>query len=551
MSKWKYLVGSLGVLAVAGAVAVKQFPLQSYAVIDSIKHPVAPPQKVTWSPGPTTPPAQKGPPNIILIVADDLGINDLTSTGAGVAGGLVPTPNIDSLARQGANFSQGYAAHATCSPSRAAMMTGRYPTRFGFEFTAVPVAFARNLGEPVEGRLRQPIYHHDREKDVPSLDDMGVPSNQITIAEALKARGYRTLHIGKWHLGEAPKLRPEGQGFDESLGFMGGAAKFLPGNDPNVVNAKLEYDPIDKYLWAIGSDAVQWNGGQRFHVPEYMTDYFSHQAVAAIEANRNRPFFMYLAYNAPHTPFQAKRSDYEALSNIKDHKARVYGAMIRALDRGVGEVLAALKRNGLDNNTMVIFTSDNGGAWYAGLPDINAPYRGWKATFFEGGIRVPFFIRWPGKIPAGGVYPTVAHHADIFATTAAAAGAQVPGDRKMDGIDLLPVAEQKISTQRIGSRTLFWRSGDYAAVRDGNWKLQMSANPRKVWLYDLSTDPTERKNLAQSRPDQVQRMKNLLSAHHSGLPKPLWPALVEEAVRVDQPSDALWSANQEYIYWAN
>lgn len=551
MKKWKYLAAGLGTLALAGTVAVKQFPLQTYAFADGIRHPIAATHAVKWAAGPETPPVEKRPPNIILIVVDDLGINDLTSTGAGIAGGLVPTPNIDSIAGQGTKFTQGYAGNATCSPSRAAMMTGRYPTRFGFEFTSVPVAFARNLGDPVPGRLQQPIYHPEREKDIPPLDDLGVPTDQITIAEALKPRGYHTLHIGKWHLGEAASMRPEGQGFDESLGFMGGGAKFLPDDHPDVVNAKLDYDPIDRFLWAIGTDAVQWNGGQRFHVPEYMTDYFSHQAVAAIDANRNRPFFMYLAYNAPHTPFQAKRSDYEALSAIKDHKTRVYGAMVRALDRGVGEVLAALKKNGIDDNTMVIFTSDNGGAWYAGLPEINAPYRGWKATFFEGGIRVPFFIRWPGTVAVGEQSRTPAHHLDIFATVAVAAGAQMPGDRQMDSTNLLPVLTGKAQGSASPGRTLFWRSGEYRAVRDGNWKLQMSGNPHKAWLYDLAADPTERANLAATRPDQVSRLTALLTAHDTGMPKPLWPALVEDAIRIDQPLNALWQPGQDYIYWSN
>ena len=230
------------------------------------------------------------------------------------------------------------------------------------------------------------------------MEDMGMPGGQVTIAEALKPRGYHTIHLGKWHLGEAPGMRPEAQGFDESLGFMPGAAKYEP---DTAVGVKLPGDPLDRLLWMAATDAVQFNGGPRFHAGEYLTDYLSGQAVAAIAANRNRPFFLYLAYSAPHTPFQATKSDFDALPGIKDYKTQVYGAMLRALDRGVGEVMAALKAQGIDGDTIVIFTNDNGGAWYAGLPDINKPYRGWKGTFFEGGIRVPFFIRWPGRIAAG------------------------------------------------------------------------------------------------------------------------------------------------------
>jgi len=539
------------VLAIAFAalvVAWVYFPIYLLAIVDRIRNPIAEPQEVTWEQGPQTPPAGDRPPNIVLIVVDDMGINDISSTGTGVAGGLVKTPNIDALAQEGAQFQTGYAGSATCSPSRAALMTGRYPARFGFEFTAVPKAFAKNLAEPVEGRLRQPIYNADLESEMPPLEDMGVPTDQVTIAELLKGRGYRTLHIGKWHLGESTTMRPEGQGFDESLGFMAGAAKFMADDHPDVVNAKLDYDPLDRALWIYGTDAVQKNGGQRFHVPEYMTDYFSHQASAAITANRNRPFFLYLAYNAPHTPFQAKKADYDALPQIKDHKTRVYGAMRLALDRGVGEVMATLRDQGLDENTIVIFTSDNGGAWYAGVPGINVPYRGWKATFFEGGIRVPFFIRWPGHVKAGQSLSMPAHHLDFYATVAAAAVAPMPADRVMDSVNLLPyVTAGSPPTER----TLFWRSGGYRVMRRGDWKLQVAERPNKAWLFNLAIDPTEQVNLAYKEPTRVAAMRAELNAHDRQMPKPLWPALIEDAIRIDEPLNAPWKPGQEYVYWAN
>lgn len=549
MTKARFAAGGVVVLLAAAFVAWKFYPIQLVTMLDRIRNPIAETQDVVWQKGPATPAAGQRPPNIILIVADDLGINDLTATGTGVANGLVPTPNIDALAHEGAQFDTGYAGSATCSPSRAALMTGRYPARFGFEYTAVPKAFARNLADPVEGRLHQPIYHPEREAEMPTLEDMGVPEDQVTIAELLKGKGYRTLHVGKWHLGESPRMRPETQGFDESLGIMFGAGKFLSEDDPDVVNAKLDYDPIDRFLWIFGTDAVQKNGGQRFHVGEYMTDYYTHQAIAAIDANRNRPFFLYLAYNAPHTPLQAKRADYEALSAIKDHKTRVYGAMIRALDRGVGEVVAALKQKGLDDNTLIIFTSDNGGAWYLGLPGINEPYRGWKATFFEGGIRVPFLMRWPGQIAPGQRVAMPAHHLDFFGTAAALAGAELPADRKMDTVNLLPFVTGTPAAQQ--ERTLFWRSGDYKVVRQGQWKLQVAGKPRKAWLFDLATDPTEKVNLADRNPERVKAMKALLAAHDREMPKPIWPALVEDAIRIDVPLDAPWKADQEYVYWAN
>ncbi|HEX6866302.1 MAG TPA: sulfatase-like hydrolase/transferase, partial [Caulobacteraceae bacterium] len=336
-------------------------------------------QPVDWQTGPEAAeaPSVERAPNIVFILADDLGFNDLTVGGGGVAGGIVPTPNIDALAHQGVMFTNGYAGNATCAPSRAAIMTGRYATRFGFEFTPTPVAFSRVVGTfRSPGTLHAPRFHADRVKDTPPVDDEAMPASEITIAEMLRAQGYHTVHLGKWHLGGAKGARPEDQGFDESLGFMAGASMYLPPDDPRVVNSKQDFDPIDKFLWGVLPNAVQYNGGPYFHAGGYMTDYLTDNAVQVIRANRNRPFFLYLAYNAVHTPLQATRADYDALPQIKDHRLRVYAAMVRNLDRNVGRVMAELKAQGLDDNTLVIFTSDNGGANYIGLPNINQPYRG-------------------------------------------------------------------------------------------------------------------------------------------------------------------------------
>jgi arylsulfatase A-like enzyme len=341
-------------------------------------------------------------------------------------------------------------------------------------------------------------------------------------------------------------MRPEDQGFDESFGFMAGASKYEP--DTAGPDARLPRDPLDRLLWLGLNDAVQFNGSKPFHAGEYMTDYLSDQAVAAIKANRNRPFFVYLAYNAPHTPFQATRADYDALSRIKDHRTRVYGAMIRALDRGVGKVTAAIAAQALDKNTIVIFTNDNGGAWYAGLSDINKPFRGWKGTFFEGGIRVPFFIRWPARIAPGQRLSMPTEHIDVLPTLAAAAGAKLPGDRVIDGIDLLPFLLDRRSPPH---RALYWRSGGYEAVRDGDWKLQVSRNPPRIWLFDLASDPTERTDLSKIRADVAARLRAELAAHDSQMAKPLWPALLEEPIRIDVPADAPWKRGQDYVYWPN
>lgn len=543
----------LGIVLVAAAIAILAavFALRQYGyylpgIIGNITDPIAPNRAVTWSRGPEAAPQGERAPNIIVIVADDLGFNDISLNG-GVAGGLVRTPNIDALAAEGVSVDAAYAANATCSPSRAAIMTGRYPSRFGFEFTGTPQAFSRYVGHGDPEALHQPIFHEERAADMPPMESLGVPASEITIAELLRARGYHTLHIGKWHLGERADMRPEAQGFDESLGFMAGAAMFMAPNDPEVVDAKLPFDPIDRFLWANLPYAVQWNGGQRFRPDAYLTDYFAREAVAAIEANRNRPFFMYLAFNAPHTPLQATRADYEALSGVADHTERVYGAMIAALDRGVGLVMQALRDNGIDDNTLVIFTSDNGGAWYVGLPHINAPFRGWKATFFEGGLRAPLFVRWPGRLPAGAHIAGPATHMDIFATAASAAGASV--EHPIDGVDLL--ARLSGRSTAAPHEILFWRSGPYRAVRAGDWKLQVSETLERVWLFNLREDPTEQHDLSAAQPARVAELRALIEAHNAEMPPPLWPALLEGPVRIDVPLNAPWREDQDYIYWSN
>lgn len=546
----KLLAAIAGLLAIAVAGAWLLWPVQILVIANRLAHPVAAKQAVSWAEGPATPPRGPRPPNIILIVADDLGINDVTTEdgGAGVAGGLVPTPNIDGIAREGADFTTAYAGNATCSPSRAALMTGRYPTRFGFEFTAVPDELAKYVPRySPQDRPYPTVYHAGLQGQAPPMEQMGMPASEVTIAEVLKGTGYHTVHLGKWHLGEAKGMRPEDQGFDESLGFMAGASKYEA--DTAGPDARLPGDPLDRLLWMGLTDAVQFNGGRPFHAGEYMTDYLSDQAVAAIKANRNRPFFIYLAYNAPHTPFQATKSDYDALSAIKDQRTRVYGAMIRALDRGVGKVMSELKAQGLDSNTLVIFTNDNGGAWYAGLPDINKPYRGWKGTFFEGGIRVPYYMRWPAKIVEGQRISMPTQFVDVLPTLAAAAGTSLPADRMIDGMNLLPLVVAHAAPP--ASRTLFWRSGAYEAVRDGDWKLQVSHNPPRIWLFDLGTDPTERTDLSAGRPDKVALLRSKLAAHDRELAKPLWPALLEEPIRIDVPADAPWRPGQEYVYWPN
>ena len=546
MKKRWILLGAATALGVAAYAGWQRYWYYTPGLIARVTNPVQPNQPVTWAEGPAKAavPAGQRPPNIVLIVADDLGINDISAFG----GGLVPTPAIDRLMREGASVPAFYAANATCSPSRAAMMTGRYPTRFGFEFTAVPPIFAKNLAHGDGVGPHKAIFHADRVDGIMPYAEMGVPPSEVMLPEVLKAAGYRTLHIGKWHLGEADGLRPENQGFDESLAVLAGGAKFLPADSPDVVNAKLPWDPIDRFLWANLPNAVRWNGGRHFAPDRYMTDYFTDQAVKAIHANRNRPFFLYLAHTAPHTPLQALKADYDRLGHIPDHRDRVYAAMIVALDRSVAAVQAKLEAEGLADNTLILFTSDNGGAWYVGMPGLNRPYRGWKATFFEGGIRAPLFARWPARIAAGTRVEGVGSHLDLFATAAAAANAAVPADRVIDSRNLLP---QLTTGAPIPARTLFWRSGDYRVVRDGDWKLQVSARPDRVWLHNLADDPTEQRDLSAAMPEKVAELRARIDAQAAAMPKPLWPALLEGPVRIDVTLDAPWKEGQDYVYWAN
>jgi arylsulfatase A-like enzyme len=518
-------------------------------VIGRIRDPIGAFQPVVWQPGPAEAPTGSRPPNIVVIVADDLGYNDLTFGGGGVANGAVPTPNIDGIARAGVQYTHGYTGNATCAPSRAAIMTGRYPQRFGFEFTPAPKAFMRLIAYMRRDEARPPVYFADREADVPSMEQEGIPPSEVTIAELLRDRGYHTLGFGKWHLGEAPPMQPNAQGFDEYLGFLPGASMYLDKDDPNVVNSVQDFDPIDKFLWSNLVFAVRKDDGKRFTPDVYMTDYLAREAARAIAANKNRPFFVYLAFNAPHTPLQALRSDYDALSGIQDHTLRVYASMIRALDRGVGTVLDALRANGLEENTLVLFTSDNGGADYIGLPDINKPFRGWKMTFFEGGVHTPFFAKWPARLAAGQRYDGAVAHVDIFATAAGAAGAPLPDDRTIDGVDIVKLARGEAHGRPHDA--VYWRSGHYRTIVADDWKLQVSERPKKTWLFDLSADPTEQHDLSGERPDKLRELSVILADYDGQMVKPAWPALIEGPIAIDHPLNVAPKDSDEYVYWAN
>jgi uncharacterized sulfatase len=358
-------------------------------------------------------------------------------------------------------------------------------------------------------------------------------------------------------------MAPHDQGFDESLLMASGL--YLPEDDDNVVNSKQDFDAIDQFLWRAMNYAASFNGSPAFEPDGYLTDYYTDQAVEVIEANRDRPFFLYLAHWSVHTPLQALRSDYDALSHIEDHRLRVYAAMVRSLDRSVGRVLEALRDNGLEDNTLVFFTSDNGAPGYLGLPEVNRPFRGWKLSFFEGGIHVPFFLKWPARLEGGQTYTPPVHGFDIFATAAAAAGVALPADRVIDGVDLLPYVlaaaapddrddDQDEDAGAMANEPhdhLFWRTGSYQVVLSGGYKLQKSDPPGVTWLFDMNADPTEQHNLADQQPQKVAELETLLAEHNAQQAEPRWPSLLEAPVLIDKTLAEPAAPEDEYIYWAN
>ena len=550
----KKLVISLAVAAVLGAgVYANRLKILQYSLgwYTDINFPREANRPVPWVNGPASAaqPVAQRPPNIIVIMADDLGSNDVSTFGGGHTAEGVPTPNIDAIARDGVRFDQGYAAAAVCTVSRAALLTGRYPWRFGVEFTPTPGAMARVAGALYADpdRLYPVVIDQEKAKASKDFNDLGMPPTEQTVAKLLKPRGYHTIHIGKWHLGSTPEMRPNNQGFDESLFMESGL--YLPEIDPRVVNSKQDFDPIDKFLWPNMRFGVSYNAGKWFEPSKYLTDYFTDEAVSAIKKNKNQPFFMFLAHWGVHTPLQASKEDYDALANIPDHRRRVYGAMIRSVDRSVGRVLQTLREEGLEENTIVIFTSDNGAPGYIGIPDVNSPYRGWKLTQFQGGLRVPYVAKWPGHIVPGTQYQQPVSNIDILPTVVAAAGGKLPTDRPIDGVNLLPYLGKDSASQP--QRALFWRDGPYRAVQENAWKLIVSEQPKKDWLFNLAQDPTEKINLAAQQPEKLAQMRATLTAHHAQMPAPLWPSFIQFPIAIDKTLNQKQTAQDEYTYWYN
>jgi len=389
-------------------------------------------------------------PNVIVIFADDAGYADFGAFGDPE----MPTPHIDSIAANGVRFTQGYNAASVCSPSRAGLLTGRYPQRFGHEFN-IP-------REPQPGA---------------DINDIGLPVGERTIADAMGEMGYATGAIGKWHLGLAPPFHPMNRGFDHFFGFLYGSRSYFPLDDVSERGLRI------------------WRNRDPQPEPDYLTDEFALRAGNLIELHRDHPFFLYVAFNAVHTPMHAKPEHEALFAGIEDERRRRLAAMTVALDEGVGTILSKLRALDLEDNTLLFFVNDNGGA--TNNASINAPLRGQKGDNFEGGIRVPFLAQWPARLPAGADYDYPVTSMDILPTAVAAAGG-TPADN-LDGVDLLPY----LTGEATGAphRELFWRRGAIATVRyvddDSDLKL-IRVDGETTWLFDMAADPYETTNLLDS-----------------------------------------------------
>lgn len=409
-------------------------------------------------------------PNLIVIVADDLGYADVGFNGCKD----IPTPHIDSIAAGGVKFTSGYVAYSVCGPSRASFITGRYGQRFGFE--------------------RNPQYQ-------PNHDNMGLPLSEKTLAATLKNVGYHSGIIGKWHLGATKKLHPLNRGFDEFYGHLGGGHRYMP-TDLTIKDSYTAKDEAESYrTWIMKN-----------HEPvaprKYLTDDFSDEAVSFVARNHDRPFFLFLSYNAPHLPLQASEKYLLRFPGIKDKKRRTYAAMVSAVDDGVGRVLAALREHKVEQNTLVFFLSDNGGPTTKNASS-NAPLRGNKGDAWEGGFRVPFAAQWPAGFPRGVTYDQPVTSLDIFATIAELSGASVAPEQPLDGVNLTPfVNGRKKGTPHEG---IFLRKFDQGirAVRSGDHKLVVFEKTDFRSLHDLKNDIGEQTNIFQSNVEIHRRLSAL------------------------------------------
>ncbi|MCE2462166.1 MAG: sulfatase-like hydrolase/transferase [Pseudomonadales bacterium] len=442
-------------------------------------------------------------PNMVLIVADDLGYPDICAYGC-TSG---RTPHIDSLAERGVRFTDGYVSAPICSPSRAGMLTGRYQQRFGHEFNAGGQARSHRMG-------------------------LGTPASETLLPAHLKAAGYATGMSGKWHLGSIDALHPLNRGFDEFFGFLHGANAYFDSKsrtDAVFANAKglRGRGPVNPIL----------RGHEPVDETEYLTDALTREAVSFIERHAHDPFFLYVPYNAPHTPLEVTRHYYDRFPEIEDHATRVYKAMISAVDDGVGAIISTLEAHGIADDTLVIFTADNGCAIYTGACT-NAPLFHGKLLPFEGGVRVPFLAAWPNGLPAGRTVDTPVSTLDIVPTAIDLAGVPIThmARQRFDGVNFVDLVNGpakatkqeaadalKYQPLRVGAadRPIFWRNQDNAGVRLGQWKLVRLGELE--FLFDLSTDIGEATNLIEAKPDVAAELRRAYDAWAKETRAPLWP----------------------------
>jgi arylsulfatase A-like enzyme len=442
-------------------------------------------------------PAKPAKPNILVIVADDLGYGDI-----GVHGGKdVPTPNIDALATGGVRCTNGYVSAPYCSPSRAGFLTGRYQTRFGHEF---------NPHDGEEGKL-------------------GLPLDQRTIADHLRGAGYATGLVGKWHQGFDRAHHPQSRGFDDYFGFLVGGHNYLLRKD-----AEAEFGSAYSKNMIYRSREVQKLDG-------YTTDLFTDETLAFMDRHADKPWFLYLAYNAVHTPLEIlEKYGARVPKSITDPERRGYLSLLIGLDDAVGRVTARLRQTGKDKDTLIFFFSDNGGSgrkpFLAYNTGVNTPLRGDKGQTLEGGIRVPFFVSWPGRLPAGKPYDQPVTTLDILPTACSVAGAK-PG-AEFDGVDLLEHLTGADTT--APHEAFFWRFGPQKAIRKGKWKLvdwrDFEKKENSGWqLYDLEKDVGEKDNLATSQPKVVEELSAAWGTWNKRNIEPLWHGGVTEDPTAPMP----------------
>jgi arylsulfatase A-like enzyme len=412
-------------------------------------------------------------PNVIIFLSDDVGWGE-----HGFQGNKeIPTPNIDSIARNGVRCTNGYIAATYCSPSRAGLMTGRYPTRFGHEF---------NEGQPTPAN---------------KAGVFGLPLTETTLANRLKALGYATCAIGKWHLGPNPDYLPMKRGFDEFYGTVANTP-FL--NPPRFVDSRVSNE-----VHPIKDDTF------------YTTDAYKARAVDWISKQAGKPFFLYLPFNAQHAPLQALPKYLKRVPpGITDETRRTFAAIMIAMDDAVGAVLDQVRKMGQEENTIIFYLSDNGGPTRQ-TTSTNGPLRGFKATTSEGGTRIPYCVQWKGKLPAGKDYDFPVQNLDIAPTVLTAAGASIDPGWKMDGVDLIPYLTGK--NAKRPHETLYWRFGPQWAVRKGDWKLVVSnfdkLEPR---LINLAEDIAEANDLSEKFPEKKKELEAAWKAWNAQQMDPLW-----------------------------